>query len=249
MVLNNIFFGIWRTWLWIGILSGLILFSPITIIVINSSKTYWIFHTFCKYWCRLVLILNGFYYRIKSECIIDPQESYIICPNHTSKFDIILLFATFPNTFVFMGKKNVSNIRLFEWFYEKTMITFERGSVASAVSAYRKADRLLKEKTSIVIFPEGEVPKQNIRLQSFKLGAFKLAIANKVPIIPLTFVDNKNKYPEDKLNIKLGCLRVFVHSPIATSKMTIKNCKKLRDITFNKIDQTLIYYENKKRKN
>ena len=244
MGLVNLVFIFWRTWLWVCVLTGLILFFPITIIVIRSPKTYWVFHLFCKYWCRLVLFLNGFWYHLTLESNIDSNSAYIICPNHTSKFDIILLFAIFPTQFVFMGKKNVSNIPFFEWFYNKTMITFERGSVSSAVRAYRKADKLLKQKTSIVVFPEGRVPDSEILLDDFKLGAFKLAISNKVPVIPLTFVDNKRKYPEDNLKLSLGILRVFIHRPITTLDIIMKNCNDLRDRTFNTIHKTLMNYEN-----
>ena len=125
------------------------------------------------------------------------------------------------------------------------MITFDRDSVSSAFRAYRKADKLLKSGISIVIFPEGQVPKGEVRLGQFKLGAFKLAIHNQIPIIPITFVDNKKKYPEDKLELKLGLLRVSIHSPINTKNMKIKNANSLKDKVFSIINQTLIKYENK----
>ena len=241
----NSFFFIWRCWLWILVLFGLIFFSPFSIILTSSPKTYFLFHLFCKYWCRFVLLLNGFWYSIKQNPKLKSDSAYIICPNHTSKFDIILLFATFPNTFVFMGKKNVSKIPIFEWFYNRTMITFERGSVGSAVKAYRKADRILKSGVSIVVFPEGMVPKNHIRLGAFMSGAFKLAISNKVPIIPITFVDNKEKYPEDELKLKLGLLRVHIHSPVSTKGMKTQDANRLCSKVFDMINNTLCNYENK----
>ena len=244
MALSKILFYIWRSWLWICVLFGLIAFSPIGVFLICFQTTYPLFHLFCRWWCRIVLILNGFWYVLKLESKLDSSKSYIICPNHTSKFDIILLFAIFPKTFVFIGKKGVTKFSFFEWFYNKTMITFDRDNVASAFRAYRKADKLLKSGTSIVIFPEGKVPKAEIRLGEFKLGAFKLAIHNQVPIIPITFVDNKRKYPEDKLELKLGFLRVFIHNPIHTNNMGMKNASSLKDQVFLAINKTLIYHEN-----
>ena len=106
-------------------------------------------------------------------------------------------------------------------------------------------DKLLKSGTSIVIFPEGQVPKGNVRLGKFKLGAFKLAIHNQTPIIPITFVDNKKKYPEDKLDLKLGLLRVFIHDPILTKNMENKDGNSLKDKVFSIINKTLIQHENK----
>lgn len=244
MALSKILFYLWRSWLWICVLFGLIAFSPIGVFLICFQTTYPLFHLFCRWWCRIVLLLNGFWYVLKLESKLDSSKSYIICPNHTSKFDIILLFAIFPKTFVFIGKKGVTKFSFFEWFYNKTMITFDRDNVSSAFRAYRKADKLLKSGTSIVIFPEGKVPKAEIRLAEFKLGAFKLAIHNQVPIIPITFVDNKRKYPEDKLELKLGFLRVFIHTPIHTNNMGMKNANSLKDQVFLAINKTLIYHEN-----
>tara|TARA_B100000945_G_scaffold321522_1_gene336636 strand:+ start:9190 stop:9924 length:735 start_codon:yes stop_codon:yes gene_type:complete len=237
-------FFLWRSWLWVSVLVGLVGFSPIGIILISFQKTYPLFHLFCRWWCRLVLLLNGFWYVLSFEKKINPCSSYIICPNHTSKFDIILLFAIFPGTFVFIGKKGVTKFSFFEWFYNKTMITFDRKNITSAFQAYRKADKLLKRGTSIVIFPEGQVPKHKIRLGDFKLGAFKLAINNQIPIIPITFIDNKKKYPEDDLRLKLGLLRVVIHAPIETKEITMNSINLLKERTYNIINNTLIKYGN-----
>ena len=241
----KLFFLIWRSWLWVSVLFGLIIFSPIGIVFISFEKTYPLFHLFCKWWCRVVLVLNGFWYSLKLNQNLDNIKASIICPNHTSKFDIILLFAILPKTFVFIGKKGVTKFSFFEWFYNKTMITFDRDNVASSFQAYRKADRLLKSGVSIVIFPEGQVPDKNIRLGKFKLGAFKLAIHNQVPIIPITFIDNKNKHPEDELKLRLGFLRVCIHAPISTKGMQAKDSKIINQKVFSIINQTLIDYENK----
>jgi len=245
MTFSKLLFFIWRSWLWASILFGLAVFAPLGIVFISFEKTYHLFHLFCRWWCRLVLLLNGYWYKIKVTQKLNTSSAYIICPNHTSKFDVILLFAILPKTFVFLGKEGVTKFSFFEWFYNKTMITFDRTSVSSAVRAYRKADKLLKSGISIVVFPEGGVPEKDIRLGEFKLGAFKLAIHNQVPIIPITFVDNKNKYPEDELKLKLGLLRVCIHAPIGTQDMKAQDSKTISHKVFNIINNTLIDYENK----
>jgi len=125
------------------------------------------------------------------------------------------------------------------------MITFNRNSVSSSFRAYRKADRLLKSGISIVVFPEGGVPVKNVRLGKFKPGAFKLAIHNQVSIIPITFIDNKNKHPEDELKLRLGFLRVCIHAPISTKGMQAKDSKTINQKVFSIINKTLIDYENK----
>ena len=244
MNFSKLLFFVWRAWLWACILFGLAAFSPIGVVLISFQKTYSLFHLFCRWWCRLVLLLNGYWYQIKLTEKLNTSSAYIICPNHTSKFDIILLFAVMPRTFVFIGKKGVTKFAFFEWFYNKTMITFDRDNVASSFRAYRKADQLLKLGTSIVIFPEGGVPPKNVMLGKFKLGAFKLAIHNQIPIIPITFVDNKKKHPEDELKLKLGLLRVHIHAPVSTKGMRVKDANMISNRVFDTINTTLIKHEN-----
>ena len=126
MLVSKILFSIWRSWLWVCVLFGLLAFSPIGVCLIFFQKTLPFYHLFCRWWCRVVLLLIGFWYDLRLEHKLDFSKSYIICPNHTSKFDIILLFAIFPKTFVFIGKKGVTKFSFFEWYYNKTMITFDR---------------------------------------------------------------------------------------------------------------------------
>jgi hypothetical protein len=48
---------------------------------------------------------------------------------------------------------------------------------------------------SICIFPEGGVPEESVELDTFKDGAFKMAIAHQIPVVPIIFYDNKKRFP------------------------------------------------------
>ena len=69
------------------------------------------------------------------------------------------------------------------------MITFKRGMCYLLFTHIEKADRLLKSNTKYYDISRGSGANK-IRLDEFRIGAFKLAISSQVPIIPLTFVDN-----------------------------------------------------------
>jgi 1-acyl-sn-glycerol-3-phosphate acyltransferase len=44
-------------------------------------------------------------------------------------------------------------------------------------------------------FPEGGVPDdESILLDTFKDGAFRLAIEHQIPIVPISFADNKSDF-------------------------------------------------------
>ena len=46
-----------------------------------------------------------------------------------------------------------------------------------------------------LIFPEVNYVDDTILLNPFKRGAFKLAIDHQIPIVPMTFLDCKRKFP------------------------------------------------------
>ena len=78
--------------------------------------------------------------------------------NHTSMLDIMLMFYSTKNPFVFVGKKELGKIPLFGYIYKRTCILVDRGNAKSRVEAFRRAEIRLNEGLSVCIFPEGGVP-------------------------------------------------------------------------------------------
>ena len=49
-------------------------------------------------------------------------------------------------------------------------------------------------------------------MDEFKDGAFKMAIAHDIPVVPITFYDNKKRFPFTFFSGGPGIVRVKVHS-------------------------------------
>jgi 1-acyl-sn-glycerol-3-phosphate acyltransferase len=99
------------------------------------------------------------------------------------------------------------------------------------MEVFNRAERRLKQGLSICIFPEGGVPSdETILLDSFKDGAFRLAIEHQIPIVPMTFADNKERFSYIFFSGSPGLMRVKVHSFVSTIGKTIENKKDIKDI-------------------
>ena len=85
--------------------------------------------------------------------------------------------------------------------------------------AFQEAGTKLKQGKNMVIFPEGGIPKEDIRLFRFKNGPFRLAIEEQVSIIPITFADNKCLFPTNYLRGKPGFARITIHNEVSTKGM------------------------------
>ncbi len=166
--------------------------------------------------------------------------------NHTSMVDIMLMLVSVRNPFVFVGKKELARIPLFGFFYRKTCILVDRDSAKSRQAVFLRAQRRLKQGLSICIFPEGLVPEEKVRLAEFKDGAFRLAINHQIPIVPLTFLDNKNRFSYTFFSGGPGLMRVFIHKFLNTTGLGINDTKELKDRAYSTIFNQLKLFENKK---
>ena len=83
---------------------------------------------------------------------------------------------------------------------------------------------------SICIFPEGGVPEDGpVVLDEFKDGAFRLAIEHQIPVVPMTFPDNKKRFSFKFFSGSPGLMRARVHKFVETTGMTLDDKKELKD--------------------
>lgn len=150
------------------------------------------------------------------------------------------MLTVIDHPFVFVGKVELAKIPLFGYFYKRTCILVDRKSQKSKFQVFEEAQRRLKQGNSICIFPEGGVPDdKNLDLTMFKEGAFRLAIDHEIPIVPITFHDNKKRFSYTFFSGSPGVMRARVHEMIPTKGKTQENKRELKEQTYQVILQEL----------
>jgi 1-acyl-sn-glycerol-3-phosphate acyltransferase len=203
----------------------IIILFPILVVSILKETWYPFFFKIARFWAYFILIGMGFNIKIEREQCPETSKSYMFIANHTSMADIMLMLVTVKNPFVFVGKKELAKIPLFGFFYKRTSILVDRSNPKSRQAVFLRAQRRLKQGMSICIFPEGGVPDEDIVLDEFKDGAFRMAINHHIPIVPITFADNKKRFSYTFFSGSPGLMRVKVHKFISTEELTIKESK------------------------
>ena len=122
--------------------------------------------------------------------------------------------------FVFVGKKELTEIPIFGYIYRRAAILVDRSDSKSRYNVYKEANEVLKNGYNVCIFPETHYLDDTILLGDFKRGAFKIAIENKLPIIPIVFYDCKLKHPWYPRFGKMGKLRAKVLDKIQVNNLT-----------------------------
>ncbi|WP_179375533.1 lysophospholipid acyltransferase family protein [Winogradskyella wichelsiae] len=226
-IIKYLFWLLYRIWFYILVAIPIIIMFPLLIISILREQWYPYFFKLARIWSKFILIGMGFGYKIKRVEVPEQNESYMFVANHTSMADIMLMLVAVKNPFVFVGKKELSKIPLFGFFYKRTCILVDRTSVKSRQAVFLQAQRRLKQGLSICIFPEGGVPEEDILLDDFKDGAFRLAINHQIPIVPITFYDNKKRFSYTFFSGSPGRMRAKIHNFIPTEGLTIVETKSL----------------------
>jgi 1-acyl-sn-glycerol-3-phosphate acyltransferase len=241
IIFKYIFWLLYRIWFYILVTLPIILLFPILLISILKESWYPYFFRLARFWAKFILIGMGFIWSIKREQTPEKSKSYMFIANHTSMVDIMLMLVSVKNPFVFVGKAELAKIPLFGFFYKRTCILVDRNSAKSRQAVFLRAQRRLKSGLSLCIFPEGGVPEEHIILDKFKDGAFRLAINHQIPIVPITFADNKKRFSYTFFSGGPGKLRVKIHKFLSTEGLTTEDTKtlnqKARVIILNQLKQ------------
>lgn len=228
-IIKYSFWIFYRVWFYVLVALPIILLLPILLISISREKWYPFFFKIARFWAKFILIGMGFNYKIIRNQKPEPKKSYMFIANHTSMVDIMLMLVSVKNPFVFVGKKELAKIPLFGFFYKRTCILVDRSSAKSRQAVFLRAQKRLKQGLSICIFPEGGVPEEHVVLDSFKDGAFRLAINHQIPIVPMTFYDNKKRFSYTFFSGGPGRMRARIHEFLSTESLTIEDTKALNE--------------------
>ena len=138
-----------------------------------------------KIWAKSICILVMVRVKVKGRDNFPLDSTYIVCPNHSSYLDIILMYQIIPNEFAFLGKAEVLRWPIINLFFKRGIdIPVYRYSVKRAKECIDLSEIALNNGRSVAIFPEGGMLRSK-KLRRFKNGAFSLAVQTNKPIIPI----------------------------------------------------------------
>lgn len=228
-------------------LASTIFFYPFTFLFIAVLKNYRLtYHTVYKAWAWSICIAIGIIPRIKGKEKLPKDSAYVMVSNHTSQLDIVVPYTRMNKYFAFLAKEELKKAPLFKTNFRGMNVTVNRKELASGVGALKECAQKIQEGANLLIFPEGTRSKNAPNMRAFKAGPFKLAIENKVPIVPVVFLDNWKRLEGGNIwfgKCGPGQSRMIVLDPIDTSNYSSKEVKVLADVAYTKIEDCLKEYK------
>jgi len=141
-------------------------------------------HWWVCHWCFQYMRLSpGWHIRFEGRENIPPGPSVLIA-NHQSAADIGVCFGLY-RPFKFVSKASLFSVPLVGWSMRLAgYVELVRGRRQSTLDMLATCRTRLRAGTPVLIYPEGTYSPPG-GLLPFKRGAFRLAIEEKVPLVPI----------------------------------------------------------------
>jgi 1-acyl-sn-glycerol-3-phosphate acyltransferase len=150
-----------------------------------------------------------------------PQSgAVIIAPNHQTYADPPLVSIPVRRPVYYMAWDRLFEIPGLNWMIRR-LRAFPVRLESRDPRAAREAVRLLEGGEALMIFPEGGRSPDG-RVQPFKPGAFRLAVALNVPVLPVTIDGGTRAWPPGQLFPRRGHIRITYH-PLVVSDPSLES--------------------------
>ncbi|HZP40200.1 MAG TPA: lysophospholipid acyltransferase family protein [Candidatus Binatia bacterium] len=191
---------------------------------------------FAKAQARTLARLLGVRVTMRGLEHLDPHASYVFTPNHQSHLDIVALLGYLPGPTRFAAKHELWRQPIVGAILDTLgMVPIDRERPQGALAALARA---VADGGSIVIFPEGTRSRTGTLLP-FKRGAFTLAIASRLPIVPVVCRGTRRLMPRgSRLTVLPGDVEVIVQQPIPTADL----CEDDREALAARVRQAIERY-------
>ncbi|MCK4853098.1 MAG: 1-acyl-sn-glycerol-3-phosphate acyltransferase [Bacteroidales bacterium] len=198
-----------------------------------------VLHLFSCLWGSLYIWFNPLWrVRVKGRRNIPWRRSCVIVSNHQSMLDILVLYHLFV-PYKWVSKKENFRIPIIGWNMRlNDYLEIERGQKNSYERLMNKARKTLGMGSSVMIFPEG-TRYSGDHLGPFKVGAFRMAIDNKVNIVPIVMEGTARALPKKGAILK-GFTRIDVNvlEPIPFSTFADMSPRELQIQVWNLMSGT-----------
>jgi 1-acyl-sn-glycerol-3-phosphate acyltransferase len=146
---------------------------------------------------------------------------FIFTPNHQSHLDILLLLAHLPGRCRFAAKRELWRHPVMAAVLDTLgMVPIDREHPEHAIATLERA---AGERDSFVIFPEG-TRSRNGQLLPFKKGAFVIAIASGLPVVPVVCRGTRRLMPRgSRLTVVPGTAEIVIEAPIPTAGLAYED--------------------------
>jgi len=241
--MKRILFWLYQPYAWFVfvplVLVLTLVFSMLTVLFAWLVNPHFASRVFAVTWARVLGFLAPMRVLVTGGENALRSRSYVVASNHQSMFDILVIYGWLKLDLKWVMKAELRKVPAIGIGCEKAGHIFvERRNPKQAAQAINDALKRLGEGIGILFFPEGTRSPDG-RLLPFKKGAFRTAIDQQLPVLPVTVVGTRDLLPARSLRLCFGRARMLIHPPIETTGMGADRVDELLQRTREAINSAL----------
>lgn len=180
-----------------------------------------------RMWAGTLMKLAGVTVTVTGQENIPRDRAVVFTPNHQGDYDIPLMLLYLDRPHALVAKVETDRIPLVRtWMRLLDCVFIDRANPRKSMEAMARAGELVKNGTSVVVFPEGTRSKGD-RMGEFKAGAFRIASKVGADVVPVA-IDGSYKIMEANGGLmKPAHVKVTILPPISTAGLDRAQLKHL----------------------
>jgi len=176
---------------------------------------------FTSTWSQLLLAASGVNLNVLGAENLTAERPAVFIFNHRNQADPVISGALVRDNWVGVGKKELASDPIMGTLGKLLDTAFiDRDDAASAVETLHQVEERAKKGLSIVMAPEG-TRLDTTSVGPFKKGAFRIAMAVGIPIVPIVIRNAEIVAARDSMTMNPGTVDVAVFPPISVSDWTL----------------------------
>lgn len=181
----------------------------------NSAPLHWV----QMWWCKMFFYLLFLPVTMDGQENIDPKQSYVFVANHSSMFDVWLIYGWLPVVFKWMMKAELRKVPFVGSACKAAGHIFvDRTNLRKSKQSIEQVKSILHDGVSTVIFPEG-TRSENGQLGRFRRGAFQIALDLGLPIVPLSISGCYDVLKKGEIFVHRHPVHLHIGKPIDLNEM------------------------------
>lgn len=219
------------SWPLFGIVNIIGFFNPQKKVTVSQDISVWGF--------KVILKLCGTTINVKGLENVPEDVPVLYVANHRSYFDIVTCYTLVKNNTGFIAKKEMEKFPSVQrWMKYINCQFLDRENVREGLKTILKCIDLIKEGTSIFVFPEG-TRSLGGEMLPFKEGSFKIATKTGCPIIPIAIKDTEKIFEAHLPKVEKQTVSIEFGKPIYPSELSAAE-KKFIGATVQNVIQTML---------
>ncbi len=192
-----------------------------------------------RVWSRVMVAAVGARPTFRGLENVDHGSPQVFIANHQSIVDVWVMPQWLPLNARFAVKRELFWVPIFGWAMAASgFIPINRQNRSEAVKSLDEAARQIRSGCSVVLYPEGKRSRDG-KLKPFKKGAFHLALAAGVPVVPVAISGSYDVIRPGDWRVTPGPVSVSIESPIDVSRFQPDDYQGLLDHVHNVIRRRL----------